>query len=639
MSSALPAPTSDEALPIFKFSDGRSFVASQKLPPPVGVPDSPFWKKVGDEWVKWDEADFMAWFTPLWHEAYEFKRPETARLQRNAYYRDGFHYEHAWINQTTAIENHVWRVIETQVANTVANRPRPEVRPTGPMSGQIAQKIERYARVIEEGANYDHAVNLGARDKRTFGWNVWLMTFDYATGMPALKPYSVFDFYWDPAGRDEDECQYFIFARPIPTRILRATYPDYEEKILPDTHASPADEACVKSWNEFLDHYVSGYSPPLISEGAYAVHNEGDNVTEGTTLVADTGYSKQHGMTTFTFQILFRDHGLMPCPYLGTMTYPEGHPDHPVGGDVPGMKYEDTTPRCPSGLWMVTLTAGGCVLCVEQLDECYMGLNFVIDRAAQVTDRFVSMCDTDQAIPIQRGINRRGRVLDNSLEVSGNPPVLDFQSGIQRQLNSGTVNAGDVLEAQRGSEVRFMEFAGPSQQHFERMSESKQAIQEVTGTHSALEGESVGANSAAANTRTLASNSMRRLQGGENPAHRARALALRKLLYMAGKKLQPEIMFRATDGEPETISSEELLMGFNIGYAQGTGSIEAKQDLKDEALALYDRGAIDELSLLDTVEWPDYIEVAARVQQQKMMRAAQQAAATAGSNPPGGGKQ
>jgi hypothetical protein len=294
-------------------------------------------------------------------------------------------------------------------------------------------------------------------------------------------------------------------------------------------------------------------------------------------------------------------------------------------------------PRCESGFWLVTMTAAGVLLDCEKLDPCYMGENFVIDRVAQVTDRFVSLGDVDQAIPIQRGINRRGRVLDNALELSGNPPVLDFQSGIGRQLNGGSVSAGDVLELERGSDARFLTFEGPPQQHFERVSESKQALQEVTGINSAMEGESPGANAPAAAIRRLDTNSQRRLRGGENPAHRARAKLLRKLMYMAGKKLQPEIFFRATDGDDSAVKSEELTMGYDIQYAEGSGTVEGRADLEDKALALYQQQIIDEQSVLEIMRWPNRNEIVARMVQRKMQEAAMAAAAQSSAPRPGGG--
>jgi hypothetical protein len=623
--------------PSVTFEDGSQFIGRHMVgDPPAGeFPITPFFVREGGDGVEparyrpWNEAEFRNFVLKCWRDAYEWKRSETARLVRNSCYYDGSHFDQAWLNQSVAIENHVYRVIEVQVSNTVAGKPRPEIVPSRAYSDDTADRLEEFAQWVENGSSYDHAIVLGARDKRIYGWNVWICTMDYETGMPVVRNGSVFEFYWDPAGRNEDECGFFIFAGPRPTWQLRAAFPEQAGQIMPDKIGSPADDAILRPWEDFLLGAMEGTDRPGIAGSGPSVHNEGEQAEDASSFGPDYSNARSWGETTFLYELIVRDAGLKPCRWLGAKTWPDGRVE-------PSAVYDTTVPRSESGLWVIRMTSQGVILGdPEPVDPCWMGLPFVIDRAKQRTDRFHSMSDSDHVIPIQRGINRRTQSLDTALELSAEPPVLDMQANLNRQLNGGPVRQGETLEIPRGSDVKYLEFRGPDSQQFARLAEAKNAIREIAGIHAALEGQSTGANAPAALARHLDQTAQRRLVGDENAAHRARAQLLRKIMYAAGKKLQPEILFRASDGQMMAVKSEELTGSYTIAFAEGSGNIESRRELKDEALALFEARAIDEQSVLEVFRWPKRMQVTQRMIEHAFQVAQIDAAERARAGPPG----
>ena len=67
------------------------------------------------------------------------------------------------------------------------------------------------------------------------------------------------------------------------------------------------------------------------------------------------------------------------------------------------MKYtaKGSAPRVESGYWLLTMTSDGVMLHPpKHLDDCYLGLPWVIDMGEQRTDRAWSRSPIDQIIPI-----------------------------------------------------------------------------------------------------------------------------------------------------------------------------------------------------------------------------------------------
>jgi hypothetical protein len=607
-------------LPIFQFPDGSKFLPSYQIP----ITETP--------WDGWEEEDLRAWVTQSWASALDARRPEIARLKLNSTYYDGFHYSSAWLNRIMPIENRIYEMVEALVANTIAVKPRPEIQPLRTMDASRITDLSEFATWYMDQSEWDHAEELSARDKKIYGYSIRIITFDYATGMAYPKPYSVFDYYPDPSGTRDDERSFWFLAGPKNTNRLRAQYPEQAENILPDNFASPAYAAVDRNWYGFLETNAE-YDHPAMADGALAVHREGDTPEGTTTLVISPADRRDHGTTTFTLQMVVRDDAMVDATYWGTKQLPDGT-------QVPGVKYtvKGFSRRCASGFWLITMTSNG-TFChkPKHLDECYLGLPWVVDAEEERTDAAWSRTPIDHGIPIQRSLNVTNEQLDRGLELGANPPLKTTDPKLDQQLQNGPVAGGDTLLLQQGRDAEWLSFTGPDTKQFERVVERRGAMRDIVGVQGAMEGSRPPGIEAAAALRHLDNAAMRRVKAKENPASRARGLLLRKCIYATGKKLQPEVVFVATNGESKAISSDALTDLFRVRFAEGTGTVEGRMDRQDQAFALYDREAIDEQALLEEVQWPNSQEIANRMVMRKMEEKIMMAASAAANAPPGGG--
>jgi hypothetical protein len=611
------APTSQ--LPIFRFPDKSKFLPVHALP----TTESP--------WTGWSVEDLRGWVMARWQDAFEYKRAENARLELNSTYYDGFHYSSAWLNKTMPIENRIYEFVEALVSNTIAVKPRPEIQPMRTMDAKRAQRLREFSNWYMDTAEWDYAEELSTRDKKIYGYSIRLISFDYQTGMPYPKPFSLYDYYPDPSGIRDDDRSFWFLAGPKNTNRLCAMYPTVADQIRSDNMASPSYNAVERPWLEYLEEQHQ-WDHPVMADAALAIHREEDTETESTILVTANADRREQGTTTFVLQMIVRDDAMCDQTFWGTQQSPKGIQTH-------GMKYtaKGYAKRSESGFWIISMTAQGVFLHDPRpLDDCYLGLPWVVDMEEQRTDRPWSRSPIDQAIPIQRALNRTNHIIDRNLELAGDPLLKTNDGKLSQQLQGGPINGGDILEMQMGRDATWLELKGPSAQQFERVQERRGAMRDIVGVQGAMEGARPPGIEAAAALRNLDNASMRRVRGKENPAHRARSLLLRKCMYAAGKKLQPEITFMASNGDAHTVTSDDLADLFRIRFAPGSGTVEGVADKKDEALALYDREIIDEEEVLDVLQWPDAAAIAQRMMERKLVEKIQMAAAAAASGGPPG---
>lgn len=607
-------------LPIFDLKDGSRFLPTYHVP----VNQTP--------WDGWTDEEIVAWALDRWTRAVEAKKPENARLTNNVQFYDGRHYNEAWMNREYPIENRVYEIVETLVANAIIAKPRPEIVPLRTMDSDRSNRLREVSEWYMDQSEWDFAEELRTRDKKTYGYGISIITFDYRTGMPYPKPWSVFDYYPDPSGVRDDDRTFWFLGSPRATDRLKSMYHALADKIVPDNLASPSYNAVDRGWYEFLDGGLD-YDHPAVADSALAVHRESEPTpTESTTLATAPADRRDHGETTFLLQMIVRDDALVDAEYWGTQQMPDGT-------QIAGMKcvVSAFAPRSESGFWILNFTARGLLLeRPKPLDDCYLGLPWVVDMEEQRTDCAWSRSPVDHAIPIQREIDDSNYYLRISLQKSANPPLKTTDGKLDAQLQTRAVEAGDTLLIQQGREADYMEFPSPAAQHFARLTEQRGAMRDIAGVQAALEGARPPGIEAAAALRHLDTAAQRRLRAKENPASRARALLLRKCLYAMGKKLQPEIAFMATNGKPSTVTSDDLSDLFHIRFAEGSGTVEGRVEREDKALALYDRELIDEKAVLDEVQWPDAEAIAIRMAERKAAVAIEAAAVGAAS---GGGNR
>lgn len=612
----------NDGLPIFQHDDGKIFLAESRH-----EMEAPGFGSMTAE-------DLRSLVGQLWQEAFEGKRAETERLKTCSLYYDGFHYLNAGLNRKNSVENYCFSTVETVWPLMTEVRPRAKISPRRPLSGNqgdVAKRLRSAAQWLMDADDFDHAYGLGIRDILKYGWGWWFIGIDPNTGMPYPKNGSVFNLYPDPTATNEDEMEYFFISQPVSTVRLQSYFPAAAGVIKPDGVASPAYDVHVKPYLEYLEN-AGRYQTANIIDSAPAFYKEGDPPPGNTVpLVASTGSYREHGQSTFLHQLYIRDVSLMKVMYLGTLKIPQPDGTFTV---IPGMHHETKEPCCPSGWRVISMTYNGeFVEKPKTLDQCYGGTPVVFGFDYQQSDRFYPTGELDHAIPIQRGINRFNALLERAVELAANPAVVTNQdSGLPADISN--ILAGDILRVRRGSEVKFLEFKGPSESMFEVNTEKKKAMESVTGVQKSQQGERPAGIEAAAAIRGLKNAADNRIHGKEPCAARARSKLLKKMMLVAGKKLKEPFYFRGNDGQELSLTADEMLLEYDIQFEQGSGTDAGQQENLELYMNLFAAKAIDVQALLEAANIPDAKEIATRMMQQQMMEAVMIAKEKAASGPP-----
>jgi hypothetical protein len=554
------------------------------------------------------QDDLRAWCQGVFAELVASKQPETERLRRCSRFYEGFHYKHSWMNKTRPITNYCHSVVETVVPQLTEMKPRPEIVPRQPArSVDSVKRLQRYASWLQSRASFDMWNILATRDASIYGWAPSIVSFDYRTGMPYPQNISSFDLYMDAAANSFEQAEVVAIGTPVSTQKLRANYPEHAKRglIIPDGIASPSFEACEQPWFENMEGTGAGQLPTTITAAVSRV--EGGPVTGQTAWYTPTPEGAPYAATTFLIQLLVRDSSEKKCSWVG---YEDRLGQDGESFRVAGAHRVVDHPCCENGWRLITMTYSGAIL-----ENCPVEPFFPVKmlRRYPRVDRRWSLGDLDNVIPVQRQILMRDYLLMRGLELQGNPPLLtDTNSGLA--ADKDTIEGGEVLRLARGSTAQWLEARGPSEHQFEMRMMNSRDIDTIGGVHDVSQGQRPAGIEAASAIRSLQSAAAIRFRGFEVIAHMHRADMLKSLMIGAAKKLQRRIYFMA-GGEQSWVDPEELEMEYDIDFAQGTGNAPAKQEIEERAFLLFDRGVLDEDSLLQAVDWMGREEVLSKLAQ------------------------
>lgn len=584
------------SLPVFPYPDGRVFVPNERIipdqiPRPIGI-DS-------------DET-LLRHMIRMWDRCFDWARPEHERLRRCSMYYDGLHFESPEDNLGKEITNYPFSVVETVWPEMTEARPRAEIVPGYGVSSRVARQLQEVATWLQSTSGFDHCNRLCTREILKLGWTPALMTIDPRTGMPYPKPWNNWDFYPDPCAAREDSMMHYFLAGPVHTVVLQAMFPDRMDIIKPDNWTSPSYDALIRPHREMHEYsrsrtgaFVTGSAGQDSGFGQPASVNQ-----TGQTRFSNMGGGYQtHGVTTFLYQLHVRDLSKMTVVYRGKMYRPDGtwHWDQ-VNQDVTA---------CDSGWRVIQATPHG-ILSMAPLDSCWGGMNIVIGRDYEQAHRWWSFGEIDQVIPKTRGINRRVNSLNEALEQQANAPVL-VDSDAGANFDKASILNGEVIRKRRGSTVEWFEPKGPAEHQFVMLDGQRRDIDVISGVHDVQQGQQTPGLQTGIAIQRLQNAANTRVRGKESGMHEFRAAILKKTMVAMGKKLNRRILYRASNGEMVTLDPEVLQNEFEIQFAPGSGLASSQEQEKNEAIALFERGAIDQQALLEVFNVRDRDAILARM--------------------------
>ena len=597
--------------------DGRQFSSDGEPTYPTGLPHL---DDLGSE------REVVSFCHDLWERTLRARLPELERLRMCELAYSGFHYRLPEHNRTLEVTNHCRAAVEALVPALIENRPRPEFMGRRSMDDALATRIQETADWWQDIAGADQTRRLAARAKAKCGYALIMLSTDYETGIPFPTYWSPANWYPDGSASHLRDCEFHFLAAPIQTRRLKMMFPDKADVIRPDNFVSPEWESTVLPR---IENYVgigarrsTAYGTSVIAPDATFPYNQGSASGSSAFVFAPYTDATHTGTDTTLFvQLLIRDYGSRPAVFPGNYQVP-ANGDLPETS-IPGFE-EARVPCCPSGWRILQLTGYGDLLRQTPLDECYLGLPFVIDYLIEHEGRIEGVGLIDDIWPMNRSYNERKNLLNRALRLEA-APVLKASKGHGIRFDQSGISAGDVLEPTRGSDVSWLDYAGPSQHQFAHLEVERRDIQLVGGIPEILYGQRPTGVEAAAAFRELGSRADVRTRGMMLPALDAWALLTVKALHIMSKKMKVPLLFKATGGDTISVSGDDLAALFKVKWGEGSGTVENRRDMEEKYLGLYDRGLMTPDLVLKALHIPDWENVARRIAMLSLLK--EQAAA------------
>lgn len=592
--------------------DGSIFVARERH-----VPENPPFGAFGSD--KEGEDKLSAYVSEKFNMLFQLKRGETERLKLCENYYSGNHYENPWDQRQNPVTNYCFSSVETVWPILTEVRPRPEPVPRRWMEADRVRRIADFATYKMDTSGFDKVFRICVRDLLKYGWCCPMIGWD-SNGSSVARYLSPFDFYPDGA-TEESEMEMFAIARPVSVRRLRALFPHCADEIQPDNIASPSYEVMVQPYLDATGFGGRVSMPPIIGTLPSTIM-EGDPAatTTGHYGTVDTGSFQTFGQTAFLVQLFVRDYTTMKVKYVG-----DRHVDKPDVGRFTVPHSEDRNePCCPSGWRMIPMLANGKLLQKPRpVDLSLGGIPLVIGRNYEQGGRFYAKGELDDIIPIQRALNRTDQLIDRSLELQANPPVLvsnDARVSVDRQ----SVDGGELIRIARGAKMEYLQPASLAESHFERRAMRRQDIQIVGGTPDALAGQRPVGIEAGTAIRQLTESATTRAHAKSGSLLEWAALLLEKMMRADARKSRETIYFKGNDGRDMWLDPADLAPDdYSIRWAQKSGNAQGEQDRIDLNKELLQLGVIDAQQVLEDLDYPGRGEILQRVGMQQMQAAAQ----------------
>lgn len=574
-------------------NDGSIFVATERH-----VPENPPFGSFPDN--EEGEKKLSAWVSEKWNMLFELKRGETERLKMCELFYAGFHYTDAWSQRQNPVTNFCFSSVETVWPILTEVRPRPEPVPRRWMEADRVKRIADYATYKMDTCGFDKVFRICVRDLLKYGWCCPMMGWD-SNGSSVPRYLSPFDFYPDGA-TEESEMECFAIARPVSVRRLRALFPHCADEIQPDNIASPSYEVMVQPYLDSTGFGGRVSVPPIIGTMPSTIMEGDPAATTSGHYAIDTGSFQTFGQTAFLVQMFARDYTTMKVRYEG-----DRHVENPELGNftVPHSETRDE-PCCPSGWRMIPMLANGKILQKPRpVDLALSGIPLVLGRNYEQGGRFYPKGELDDIIPIQRALNRADQLIDRSLELQADPPVLvsnDARLSVDRQ----SVNGGDLIRIARGAKMEYLQPSSLAEPHFERRAMRRNDIQIVGGTPDALQGQRPVGIEAGTAIRQLTESATTRAHAKASALLEWSSLLLEKLIKADIMKSNDVLYYRGSDGRDAWLDPADLdPNSFSIRWAIESGTAQGMQDRADQAKELLQLGVVDEQEVLESIDHPN----------------------------------
>jgi hypothetical protein len=533
-----------------------------------------------------------------------------------------------WKN--SEVVNLVWQTIQSQIPLQTDVRPRFSFLPQNPADREFAEILDQVADSDFEKYNWLRTVFEVLLDGWIYGTGYSSMGYsqeiDYGLGAALYKSEDIFHCYPHPDANtiNDDESDVFFYAKPVATDKVKRDYPDKAKFIKSDiTDKAKKERTELKG---FQTTYFN--SDRDLAEGSYG---DANNVLDD-----------------------------LPRTMVFTMySKPKEVEEQKLEADEAGEEKFIVKRKYPKGRKVVI--ANNMILADEELPHEDMEIPFSKFNNYILPREFYGVSEVEQLESPQIVFNKILSFSLDALAMTGNPIwVVDTNA----EVDTDNLNniPGSVVEKNPGTEVRREAGVGITPSAFQMLDRLVEWFNTVAGQSEFSQGDAPGGVTAASAIEQLIRAGRTRIRQKQRNLDEYMKDAGRQYMNRVFQYYTVPKIFRITekDGsqayrkfrvekdeqgnrvaifsdfdEDETgrlneLPERQLIIQGNFDVRVTTGS-ELPFDVADnerKALALFDRGIIDEEEVLNRIEYPNKEKVLERLKQraEAMAQAEQQQA-------------
>lgn len=511
----------------------------------------------------------------------------------------------------------IFNIVRTKVGLELDQRIVTKISPAGPFGSEWASWLAQRCSDMEAVMESSHFVNheeiqyeLALWDAATYGTAIVKTVWDGALadgkGDAVIRRVNPYCFVPDPAATNEDDGDYYIEAHTWSVQQIDRMFPGKGELFLRGGASDSIDDppSQLSQSGSQQSRLLPGPISPATSP------RYGREVGGGSTQAL-------HADPVVVLEAWIREHDVTEVK----------------GGPEDGRTIVEDK-------WRVVMVAGPHVLLNERADELWGHGGHPYDRyVPQDLGEFWGIGIVELLGPIQASLNRMLQAVQRHIEITGNPILKEEYGATTQNVMLNGNKPGQRLSKKRGSEVDWMQPPSMSPQLPLFLEFVRARMEAVSGLSAMARGgmpQGRPSSDVMDSVQEMAFVTVR----AEllNLEHALRGAYLKKAALIAENYTEPRfVSITGPQGEPSSMFlsarhfsapvDEQAALEYQVRVDAGSSSYTSRKvrhDLATQALTL---GAIDRLSWLEAVEFPN--------PQLVLQRKAAEESSILAANPPG----
>lgn len=507
-----------------------------------------------------------------------------SQMQKDLKWYHGKHWSNRLAShRAKVVYNKIYSTVESMFPILTDGTPRIVAKPLTKEAVQYIPSVNSFIDTLWWQLSVNRELDWWCKDGLLVG-DGWFKTgYDFEAKRVNVGCIDPFILFRDPDATRLDDAEFMVFIKPVNVDLLRYRYPDQKANIKPDE--SIPDHFKNKR-SDFTGDSVK-IQAPIDRAAIYESKDSPDSPTQPNQTLLIECWKKDYTMEG------------------GKLKYP--------GGRVITMAGRKTLLKDIPHPYPYL---------VQKMNHIYPLVRF---SSTIIPHEFYQGSEVKQLIPLQQDINKRKSQITEILSLMGNPQwIKDFESKV---IDDNLTNKpGLIIGKKKGTELRREQGQSPPVGTFEDLDRSSSQMDDVSGIHDLSKGRrEPGVNSGIAIER-IQEAAQTRLRKRIRQQEDGLGDLGRHILehYRANFKGVTDVRTSESKaGEykftPFTPSKIEGEIGFGVEIE--SSYTMSRSNKFNKAIQLFDRKALDTLSLLEAAEWEDKDKVLKRLNLQRVAEA------------------